>query len=127
VTSEVRQHIRHHRNIRVRAIRTKDRQREFGYVRGQACLVERSSMHKGVAWDSARRKWKAQIYHNHRTYYIGRYDDEMQAVEERKRMERVIAEAGVTDITDNLMHSPRVSVIETVTDVINSRMPPLPQ
>lgn len=37
-----------------------------------------SSM-KGVCWDQARKKWKAQIKINYRTHFLGRFNSEMSA------------------------------------------------
>ena len=35
-----------------------------------------SSMHRGVSWDKALRKWKAQIQHGGRNRYLGYFADE---------------------------------------------------
>ena len=38
-----------------------------------------TSKYKGVDWDKRRSKWRAQIRHNYKTFFLGRFDDEIEA------------------------------------------------
>jgi hypothetical protein len=40
-----------------------------------------TSGYKGVSWDKRVRKWQAQINHNHKSYYLGAFDDPEKAHE----------------------------------------------
>lgn len=42
---------------------------------------------KGVTWDAAKNKWKAQIGFQGRVIFLGRFDDIKQAAEARKKAE----------------------------------------
>jgi hypothetical protein len=44
-----------------------------------------SSAHRGVTWDSARGKWRAQARRNYRMYGLGRFDQEEDAAEAVRR------------------------------------------
>jgi hypothetical protein len=38
-----------------------------------------TSRFRGVHWDSTRSKWQASLKHNHRSTYLGRFDNEVEA------------------------------------------------
>ena len=46
-----------------------------------------TSGHKGVLWDSARKKWKAEIRFKKKFYYLGRYDNKEDAIKVREEAE----------------------------------------
>lgn len=41
----------------------------------------------GVMWDKSREKWEAKIIFKNRIYYLGRYKNKKDAIEERKKAE----------------------------------------
>lgn len=46
-----------------------------------------TSGHKGVLWDSERKKWKAEIRFQKKVYYLGRYDNKEDAIKAREEAE----------------------------------------
>ncbi len=42
-------------------------------------IFKRSSKYKGVSWDKNNNNWMAQIYRNGKAYFIGRYNNEVEA------------------------------------------------
>ena len=46
------------------------------------------SGHTGVHWDKGRKRWLVSIAKNHKSIFIGRYDNKKEAIKARKRAEK---------------------------------------
>ena len=50
-------------------------------------MAHNTSGHKGVLWDSERKKWKAEIIFQKKKYFLGRYDKKEDAIKAREEAE----------------------------------------
>ena len=50
-----------------------------------------NSKHKGIHWDKLRSKWFAKININSRSLFLGRFENEVAAIEAREKAEAALS------------------------------------
>lgn len=86
-----------------------------GQVQTTSCIKKatRSSKYDNVSYSSKMKRWKAEITHNSKHYYLGSYDTELEAAEavqafrERKKSEDSEATKSVEFPTEDLTKNPK--------------------